>query len=89
MAGVSIKYTASDGRSYPDAASMLKSSVGTIIDKSFAEAERAARATVCPVHRQSPKVHRTGTGDKISFHVEACCEAAKDKAEAAIGGAFR
>lgn len=86
MIGVSIKYTGSDGRSYPDAASMLKAGVVKVVDEHFTKLERAAQAPVCPVHHQHPTVRRTGSGDNISFGIEACCEELAAKAQAAISG---
>ena len=89
MISMSIKYTGSDGRSYPDAGSMLRAGVDKILEDKFAAVERAVRQKKCPVHHRSASVQRTRSGDKVSFRIQACCEDLRDQAQAAADGAFK
>lgn len=89
MAGASIKYKGSDGRSYPDAGSMLRAGVDKILADKFDAIERAIRRKTCPVHHQTPSVHRTRSGDKVSFRIVACCDQLRDEAQAAADRAFK
>jgi hypothetical protein len=89
VSGVSIKYTGSDGRSYPDAGSMIRAGVDRILENKFAAVERAARQPTCAVHRRKASVRRTRSGDKVNFHIEACCDQLKDQAKAAADRAFK
>jgi hypothetical protein len=89
VSGVSIKYTGSDGRSYPDAGSMIRAGVDKILEDKYATVERAVRQKTCPVHHRSASVRRSRSGDKISFHIEACCEQLRDEAQAAADQAMQ
>jgi hypothetical protein len=89
VSGVSIKYTGSDGRSYPDAGSMLRAGMDKILADKYAEVERAIRQKTCPVHHRSASVRRTRSGDKVSFHIEACCEQFRDETQVVAGRAFK
>ncbi len=89
MSGVSIKYTGSDGRSYPDAGSMLRAGVDQILASTYADVERAIRGKICPVHHKSASVRRTKSGDTVRFHIEACCEKLRNEAQEAADRAFR
>jgi hypothetical protein len=83
MMGVSIKYTGSDGREYPDAGSMIRSGIDRVLENAFARGEKAACASACPVHSQRAKVHRQKTRGGVEFKVTACCEEhAKNSREA-------
>ena len=89
MSGMSIKYTGSDGRSYPDAGSMFRAGMDKILADKYAEVERAIRQKTCPLHHRSASVRRTRSGDKVSFHIEACCEKLRDETQAAADRAFK
>jgi hypothetical protein len=86
---VSIKYTGSDGRSYPDAGSMLRAGVDKILENKYAAIERAIRGKACLVHHRKASVRRTRSGDKVSFNIEACCEQLRDQAQVAADRAFK
>jgi hypothetical protein len=83
--GVSIKITDSSGRSYPDMASALGSAVDEMKDEMWADAERAAQRETCPVHNKKALVRRTRSG----LDIEACCEQASERAEAAAAQAMK
>jgi hypothetical protein len=80
---MSIKYTGSDGRSYPDAGSMIRAGVDEVLADQYAAIERAIRRPTCSVHHKKASVRRTRAGDKVKFQIEACCEQLRDQAEAA------
>lgn len=81
---MSIRFTGSDGRSYPDAGSMMTAEVKRLIATKYDDAERAIRREVCPVHHQSPSLRRSQSGDKTNFHIEACCEELTKRARTAF-----
>lgn len=87
--GVSIKYTGSDGRSYPDAGSMIRAGLDRVLSDKYAEIECAIRRPTCSVHHKKATVRRTRSGDKVRFQIEACCEQLKDQTEAAAARAFK
>jgi hypothetical protein len=89
VSGVTIKYTWSDGQSYPDGASMLQAGLDRILADKYAAMERAIRQKTCPVHHRSASVHRTRSGDKVSFRIEACCKQLRDLTQAAADLAFK
>jgi hypothetical protein len=89
VSSVSIKYTGTDGRSYPDAGSMLRAGVDKILEDKFAAVERAVRQKTCPVHHKSASVRRTRSGDTVKLHIEACCEQFRGGTQAAADRAFK
>lgn len=80
---MSIKYTGSDGRSYPDAASMIQARFDELLNETYASVERAITGTVCKVHGKNPSVRRQQRGDTIQFEIKACCEESQDDAQEA------
>jgi hypothetical protein len=86
---MSIKYTGSDGRSYPDMTSMLRAGFDEAFADTYAEIQRAIRRPTCPVHHRKATVRRTRSGSKVQFRIKACCEQLKDEAQAAAEGALK
>jgi|HubBroStandDraft_6_1064221.scaffolds.fasta_scaffold05284_10 hypothetical protein len=86
---MSIKYTGSNGRSYPDMTSMIRAGFDEVLAEKYRVIEGAIRRPTCPVHRRKASVSRTRSGDRVSFRIEACCESLKDQAEAAADRALR
>lgn len=89
MINMSIKYTGSDGRSYPDMSSMIRAGFDEVLADSYAEIEHAIRRPTCPVHHRKASVRRSRSGDTVRFHIEACCERLKDQAEQAASQALK
>lgn len=86
---ISIKYTSSDGRSYPDAGSMFRAGLDKILENKYTSIESAIRGKSCQVHHRKASVRRTRSGNKVSFNIEACCEQLRDQAQAAADRAFK
>ncbi|HEY3959618.1 MAG TPA: hypothetical protein VGL68_03810 [Solirubrobacteraceae bacterium] len=86
---MSIKYTGSDGRSYPDMTSMIRAGFDEVLKDQYEAIERAIRRPTCSVHHRKASVRRTGFADKVRFQIGACCEQLKAQAEAAAAQVFR
>jgi len=80
---MSIKYTGSDSRSYPDAGSMIRAGVDEIVSETYNKVERAITRTICKAHGKSPSVSRQQRGGTVRFEIASCCEENKADAEAA------
>ena len=86
---MSIKYTGSDGRSYPDMTSMIHAGFDEVLAEQYKAIEGAIRRPTCSVHHRKAMVRRTRSEDRVRFQIEACCEQLKDQAEAAAGRALK
>jgi hypothetical protein len=86
---MSIKYTGSHGRSYPDMTSMIREGFDEVLKDQYEAIERAIRRPTCSVHHRKASVRRTRSGDTIRFEIGACCKRLKDQAEAAAARACR
>ncbi|HEV7944026.1 MAG TPA: hypothetical protein VGP17_14650 [Solirubrobacteraceae bacterium] len=84
-----METTEDKGRRFNDPADGLMSAVDEELDSIFKDAERAARRQICPVHHQRPSVKRRRAGANYELHIEACCEDAVARAEAAASSAQR
>jgi hypothetical protein len=74
MFKMEVQYRGSDGREYPDAGSMIRSSMSRMLQDKWSELERAVSGSVCPAHGESATVSRQNTAEGVDFKIEACCD---------------
>ncbi|MGH2912727.1 MAG: hypothetical protein ACRDJ3_09665 [Solirubrobacteraceae bacterium] len=84
-----MEITDGKGRKFNNLADAFESDIKGMIDSTLTAAERAIRGQVCPVHHRRPSVKRHRAGSKHELRFEACCDEARDRAQAAASRVLR